>query len=392
MDGPIFQQVKGWLVVIGDGDILPALEMASRFMEAGQTSRVWSHSKYAMGTGVRAHENTKVPPHSSVMYELTVVQKVMDTSRLNPYFTIQKALTKKTIANDIYQFEWCPPPNEPDDPDCASAMSRAIRLYQKSGKEMETLLNGTYFQQVEKDHPQRGQCQQILLDSLNNIVAVYMRQKEYHKAKQSAVEVLKQDPKNLKGLLRAAKSSLLDPASTFEEVKAALDAAESEITYNNPKEEKELKRLRADFKKNQNEYKKRTKAMFTGKLKTNTLWEDPRSKTDEKASGEGEKDVTTTEEASAQEAQTTRSSEEPAAATVEEDKSVEDAAFWKGQIFTVFVQIVIPMTMFFLYRFLTKADKIARGAMVMEDIMVGGDAVNYNLAEPETEETIDLDL
>eukprot|EP00980_Cylindrotheca_fusiformis_P030728 scaffold25316_cov215-Cylindrotheca_fusiformis.AAC.1 len=82
---------------------------------------------------------------------------------------------------------------------------------------MEKLLNGTYFNQVEEDHPQRHQVQQVMLDSLNNIVAVYLRQKEFHKAKQAAVEVLKQDPKNVKALLRAAKASLLDNASTMEE-------------------------------------------------------------------------------------------------------------------------------------------------------------------------------
>jgi hypothetical protein len=35
----------------GEGDVLPALEMAVCFLESGQTVWVWSHSKYAFGPG-----------------------------------------------------------------------------------------------------------------------------------------------------------------------------------------------------------------------------------------------------------------------------------------------------------------------------------------------------
>jgi len=65
------------------------------------------------------------------MYKVTVTQKVMDTSRLNPYFTIQKALTKKKIANDIYTNEWCKPPETNKDANCDHSMKRAVRLYTK---------------------------------------------------------------------------------------------------------------------------------------------------------------------------------------------------------------------------------------------------------------------
>jgi hypothetical protein len=92
-----------------------------------------------------------------------------------------KPLTRKKIANDIYQHEWCPPPQRtPDDSSCEQSiiMARAAQLYTKAAKEMETLLvqgGGIYFQQqVEQDHPQRKESQVIVLleDSLNNIVAL----------------------------------------------------------------------------------------------------------------------------------------------------------------------------------------------------------------------------
>jgi len=274
VEGPIVQEAKGWMVIVGEGDVLPCIELAIRFMQTGDTSRVWSHSKYAMGPGTRNYTKNKskeetthqLSPNSSVMYEIKVTMIVMDTSRLNPYFTIQKALTRKTIANDIYQQEWCPPPTRPDDPICDMAMTRSVRLYTKAAKDMETLLTGTYFSQVEQDHPQRLQSKQLLLDCLNNIVAVHLRQHDYHVAKQAAVDVLRQDPTNIKALLRAAKAALFDPASTLDEVEASLHAAEEEITYKNPAEEKQLKQLKVQFKKKRREYNEQSKAMFGNKL------------------------------------------------------------------------------------------------------------------------------
>eukprot|EP00536_Pseudo-nitzschia_multiseries_P001488 jgi/Psemu1/181266/e_gw1.19.100.1 len=274
LDGVLFQKIDSWLIVVGDADVLPALEMGIRFMKVDQTALIWSHSKFALGKGTRTtiaedtsanNELKSVPPNSNVMYRVTVRQKVMDTSRLNPYFTIQKALTKKNIANDIYQNEWCKPPKTSEDADCRQAMKRALRLYARAAKEMETLLDGTYFKHVEEDHPQRHESLQILVDSLNNIVAVHMQQKEYHEAKAAAVEVLKIDPNNIKGLLRVALATQLDPASTLEEASAAIKAAESLLGMKSGYE-KELKRLKSQLKEKQQNYKWRTKAMFGNKL------------------------------------------------------------------------------------------------------------------------------
>jgi len=245
------------------------------------------------------------------MYKVTVTQKVMDTSRLNPYFTIQKALTKKNIANDIYRNEWCPPPERSEDANCEHAMKRAIRLYSNAAEDMEALLQGAYFKHVEEAHPQRDECRQILLDSRNNIVAVYMRKGEYNAAKEAAVEVLKVDPNNTKALLRAAKASLLDPASSLDEVSEATKAAESAIATNSKDksaDEKELKRLKTQLKKTRLEYKKRTKEMFSNKLGPVT----PISK---------------------------------------EEGASDENLFWKNHFYTALFHAVFPLLIFFLYRF-----------------------------------------
>lgn len=386
-DGPIFQQVKGWLITVGDGDVLPCLEMAIRFMETGQTGRVWAHSKFGLGNGTRTYKtvdgNTQqLPTHASVMFEVKVTMMVMDTSRLNPYFTIQKATTRKLIANDIYQHEWCPAPKSTDDPSCDMAMNRAIRLYTKAAKDMESLLNGTYFQQVEEDHPQRHQARQLLMDCLNNIVAVHLRQKKYHTAKEASVEVLKQDPKNIKALLRAAKASLSDPASTLEEVEAALKAAEGEITYKNPQQEKELKQIKAQFKRKRLEYKEQTKAMFGNKLKTNNAFssddgndkevgnDEEKETIDqsmEESKGMGKPrvsfDESTTKPPSTQGARGTISGDDQDEAALLKD----DAAFWKTQILYMFMQVVLPLGLYFLYRFVTNAQRIGDATLAANE-------------------------
>ena len=186
---------------------------------------------------------------------------------------------------------------------------------------MQTLLQGTYFNHVEKDHPQRKESRQILLDSLNNIVAVHLKQQEYHKAKQSSVEVLKVDPGNVKALLRAAKAALMDPASTMEEASEAMKAAESEISSgrnNNSTNEKQLKRLKILLKEKQLDYKEKSKEMFGNKLSS-------------KSSASAE--IT-----------------EPAELSTKEKKS--ENLFGESQAYNIILQITIPLLVMFLVKYL----------------------------------------
>ena len=257
-DGPIFQEAKSWLVTIGEPHcLLRALEYGIERMMAGQKAYIYSTSKYnfAAAYGQEAtegkHRKYKPSPKaeevsvsatSNVIYEVNVLQIVMDTSRLNPYFPIQKALTMKNIANDIYQYEWEFGNN---------ARERAVCLYEKAGKSMKTLLGGTYFASVEECHPQRKQSREIMLDCFNNVVAVYIRAKRWQKGRDACSNVLKEDSKNVKALLRNAKCYMLDPNKTLDEKDEALKKAENVIVYKD-KEEVELKKLRSLWKKQKN--------------------------------------------------------------------------------------------------------------------------------------------
>ncbi|CAJ1946092.1 unnamed protein product [Cylindrotheca closterium] len=327
--GPMVQEVKDWFILVGDGDVLPALELAIRFMDSGSTARVWSHSKYAFSSGTRKHGKTQLASNTNIMFEITVTQIVVDTSRLNPYFTIQKAVSRKAIANDIYQNEWCPVPTSEQEPSCDAAMARALRLYKKAAQEMETLLGGTYFNQVEEDHPQRLQATQIMLDSLNNIVAVYLRQKQYHDAKQSAVEVLKQDAKNIK--------------------------ANSEITYKHPQEEKELKRIKTQYMRKQQDYKKKTKEMFSNKLNNQDL-SDVQGIRDSSLLNVALKKE---EQGSTSNADDKRNIGDKRIREIQERKP-----FWKSTIFAAFVQVIL-LSLFLVYWFFKEPSLDGKSPMMV---------------------------
>jgi hypothetical protein len=247
-DGPIFQQAKDWLVVIGEKDVLPALEMAIRFMKVGQRAVVWSHSKFAYGLSSRKHGDYELPPESSVRYEVTVKSVASSDPIVNePLFQIKIALSKKLIGNDVYVHEWSD----------GYGKARAKMLYKRAADLMEYL-----FQTLPDDDPIRKEAIEIMLQCLNNITACHLRAKEFHQAKEAAVKVLSHDPDNLKGMIRAAKAALGDPASSYEEVEAAIAAAETDHP-----DDSEVRKLRIELKQRKQAYKKKTKEMYSKPVK-----------------------------------------------------------------------------------------------------------------------------
>lgn len=250
IDGAIVQQGKSWVVGVGDLDVLPkAIELGLVYLRAGDIAHIYSTPIYAYGeNSIRKYKPSMkdpeftLPANSCVLFDVELLQIVADTSRLNPYFPIQKATTRKLIANDIYQNEWN---------SGGPARERAIRLYEKVVKDMKKLLDGTYFANVEVDHPQKKQCKALVIDSLNNVTAVCMSAKRYHKGKEYVYEVLeKHDPNNVKALIRYIKCCLYDEKEfTVQETSDAIKRGESIITYKHPNEEEELKKIKQQFKR-----------------------------------------------------------------------------------------------------------------------------------------------
>ena len=251
-DAPIFHDVKDVWIILGDKDVLPVVEMGIRYCPVGETVTVWGHSKFAYGFSKRTHEKYELPPNSNVQYDITVKKLISgqerDAHKLK--WCVTATESKKNIANDAYQNEWSD----------GQGKARIRYLYEKAAKELELVIDGVQKEpedEAEKEYFEKAKA--ILMDCLNNIAAVEIRAKEYHLAKEAAVRVLQREPNNFKGLIRAAKAALLDPASSYEEVDAALAAAAEKA---NDVQAKDLEKLMSDFVRRKQAYEQRSKKMY----------------------------------------------------------------------------------------------------------------------------------
>jgi hypothetical protein len=249
---PTFHSAQDWLVIVGEKDVVPALELGIRFMNIGETALVWSHSKYGYGTLSRIRGDYALPAHSNVLYRVTVKSVVVESERDGPDFLMRYSMAKKEIGNDVYANEW----------DLHQGKAKAIQLYMRGARNLQLLASEGSSDTGASDNSNTDLARRaaaLMADCLNNVVAVHLRAKDYHAAKQAAVKVLEVDPDNTKALLRAAKAALLDPASSYEEVKAALDAA-AESPLLGEGESKELAKLRSQFYHQRQAYRERSKA------------------------------------------------------------------------------------------------------------------------------------
>ena len=250
-----FQSATSWLVIVGEGSLVKGLDIGLAHMKEGQTAYIYCRPSVALGShGTRRYQKCQVPPGSAVIYQATVTTIVQDTSRLNPYFPIQKALTRKKIANDLYQYEIATVPPSSSSSNM-EARTRALDLYRQAARDMKDLLAGTYFASVEPNHPQRKECQQIVTDCYNNVVVIYLHVKDYDRALEAvdvALERTSSFPsKNIKALVRRAKICVQLASSTKKLTRAqqAIQAAEDALSYKNQTEEAELRKIKALYKK-----------------------------------------------------------------------------------------------------------------------------------------------
>jgi hypothetical protein len=230
--GPIFHAAKDWLIVVGDKDVVPALEMGIRFLQEDSHGVVYSHSKFAYGNIVRLSGDYKLPPSSNVVYYVHV-KKIVNASE------VEIAQSRKKIANDSYENEWSD----------GHGKDRPLYLYKKAADAMNHWLISS---------PDDETAKRILIDCLNNMAAVHLRAKQYGKAKEVATNVLMHDPDNLKALCRAARAAMLDPGGSYEESDAAIAAAEI-VNGDDP----DVIKLRVELEHRKRDYKRKSKAMFS---------------------------------------------------------------------------------------------------------------------------------
>jgi hypothetical protein len=233
--GPIFQVASRWTIVIGDRDVVNAVEMGVRFM-THRTARVYSYAKFALGPGTRTWSGgvggegeCTVPPNANIFYDITIDDIV---TTVNDRTLLEVARTRKMIGNDIFRHEHISQHE--------FAKQRTLQQYKKAIAVLESLLQS---KTATDDNDNKGgpdpgtadfraEVWQCLLDCRNNFAAVHLSCHDYHAAKLACIETLQLDPANGTALVRAAKACLYDPSSSFVEASAALRSAQDVLRDN----------------------------------------------------------------------------------------------------------------------------------------------------------------
>ncbi|GAX12579.1 hypothetical protein FisN_13Lh035 [Fistulifera solaris] len=380
LDGPLCQEAKDWLIVIGEKDVLPAVEMGVRFMSVGETALVWSHAKFAHGPGQRKHGDYELPPNSNVLYQITVRAILKPSATTADEIAI--ALSKKNIGNDIFANEWNP-----------YGISRAKQQYKRAGELMEHLLQTGTWEDDEDDRFLQQKAREIMLDSFNNLAALHLRNKDYKLAKEASVKVLERDPENFKALIRAAKAALLDPASEFEEVEAALAAAASRSEHAS---DLDLQKLKEEFVRRKRAYKKKSKAMFSNKKKfessIQTISEEAKEEADESNNDDGEETLvdgrSTIDGApsSSVEEGMVAAAPEPTSTSRSNDWMDSRKWDWKNKVLPYAFQLLLTCAMYWYYTVL-KQQQDEKIAAALQEVQFTQQLLNDNefellLSEP----------
>lgn len=259
------------MITLGQGDVTPGLEMAIRFLSLNQCGIVKCHSKYAYGLPGRkgflctTSKSTRygdiigaVPANTNVLYKIRIKAIIPqhDPKAQSHSFQIKLFQQMKNIGNYYYKNDWV-------HPDGGLGKTKSLKLYNTVAKDGIALL-----QDLEHGSQERREIFYITVDSLNNIAAAHLREKEYRKAKDAATQAIQLDPYNLKALCRAAKAAMM--IGEFEECKMALEAAEdvaeTVVDSNEGYTEKDVKKLKRELITKKREYKKLEKEIYAQML------------------------------------------------------------------------------------------------------------------------------
>ena len=262
----IFTKVQNCFVTLGDGDVIPALEMAIRFLPVNAYGIVRAHPKFAYGlTGYKCNyrdgnENQNYhdhPPNSAAEFHIIVKSCISSGSEtfLKADFVVKRGNSKKIMGNDIFKYE--------------QNYLRALKLYQSSAQLMVSFVQALrdeentslIFEDISMNKEQiEAEARGIIVDCLNNTSLVHYKNGDFGKSKEIAASVITDwDPNNAKALFRAAKAAMMDPNSTYDEAKAAIDVAMQIMG----EDAKEIKRLMIEWKQKYREHRKKEKNMFS---------------------------------------------------------------------------------------------------------------------------------
>ncbi|KAG7382220.1 Peptidyl-prolyl cis-trans isomerase fkbp8 [Phytophthora boehmeriae] len=224
---------------IGDGEVMPALELVAKMMHVGEICEVRCDARFAYGdVGLEPH----VAPGAEMklIVELCRVGKKI-TAEMGSQELIAEATQKKESGNRYFK---------------EKNYEQAAKLYKRALKLLET------WEHSEED---AAQCKELLIALGNNVGNVQHKLKQYKEARQSSLEVLQLDGGNVKAMYRIGQIAL--DQNEFAEADTFLRKA-LEMEPKNAK----VRQLLVQLKKKKRELKARERQLYA-KLGGNKLAE-----------------------------------------------------------------------------------------------------------------------
>uniref|UniRef100_K3WN40 peptidylprolyl isomerase n=1 Tax=Globisporangium ultimum (strain ATCC 200006 / CBS 805.95 / DAOM BR144) TaxID=431595 RepID=K3WN40_GLOUD len=215
---------------IGDGEVMPALELVGKMMRVGEACEVRCDARFAYGdVGLEP----KVLPGAAMklFIELLRVGKKI-TAEMTSQELIEEANKKKESGNRYFK---------------EKNYEQAAKLYKRALKLLET------WEHSEED---AQACKDLLIALGNNVGNVQFRLKQYKEARDSSLEVLQLDPRNVKAMYRVGQIGL--EQNDFTEALEFLQKA----TVIEPKNVK-VRQLIKDLKKKKQQVKQEQKKLYS---------------------------------------------------------------------------------------------------------------------------------
>lgn len=185
-NGTVIDKHNSLRFIVSDGDVVQAVDIVASLMQRGEICCVKADPKYAYGSQGRS---PNVPPESPVMYELELLEVLppLDLESISESSLIQYLNKKRGRGNDLFQ---------------RKEYSQAVVSY---GRAVKTIRD---FRRLRRDESS-DEINDLWIRCLNNLAAAQLKVEQYHEALDSAREVLKCDPDNVKALYRCGKVLLI---------------------------------------------------------------------------------------------------------------------------------------------------------------------------------------
>ncbi|CAH0482757.1 unnamed protein product [Peronospora belbahrii] len=194
---------------IGDGEVMPALELVAKMMHVGEVCEVRCDARFAYGdVGLEPH----VPPGAEMklVVELCRVGKKI-TAEMSSQELIMEATQKKESGNRYFK---------------EKNYDQAAKLYKRALKLLET------WEHSEED---ATKCKELLIALGNNVGNVQHKLNQYKEARQSSLEVLQLDGKNIKAMYRIGHLALdqneFDEANVFLRKAMEIDPKNTKVRH-----------------------------------------------------------------------------------------------------------------------------------------------------------------